>query len=660
MPRHPPRSQARAEPRGSDRQRPSRLGHARPRAGQGGLAVVLLLTLITMGALYMLVTQFGRSAQRVDQNVVTMSALSEAKRALIGYAAREKRLRPLTPDNAVPPYYNAATIGSYGTNVLNISSNDRPGSLPCPAPDEDGIALPAADCASWSAAGSGAWKNRVGWLPWRTLGIPPLRDADGNLLWYAVSDSFRNGSDNQATPVPLVVNSDTPNWTNTDPTAPYAFRPLTVQGVAPAQKVVAIVIAPGPPLPGQNRGAAKYSVQSWLEGENDYVSNDGGGTSNDTFEMQLASPTFNDTLVSITAPELFSVVENAVALRMQRTIVPLLQEYYANWSALPYSATFDADKARTDFAGTVPGSLPVNATSVIAGQTPLLRTDDVVWGATTIKQLVDPKYGAYDSTIHEKDASVPPAEDPDGGHVVSFSGPGTTSACSATANANAPDALNCTVYHTGQPWVKITARIPVGALSFAKAQVESVVPSPALPLPPLSNGLSGASAQDGSVTMTYRARLASAPSTALQFTAFPTLKLDTTGDATDWFIRNEWYRLVRYAIAPGAAPGKPIGKGAVADCTSLATATCLNARHANGTDDFSRAVLVLAGSKSFKASKAGPTAQLRQDDGSANTTDLNNYFESGNLTADLQYEEKRRADQPAAAFNDRLTGYKAP
>jgi hypothetical protein len=647
MPASRPGSRARAElPECVGRTR-ARVRRADLRGRQRGIALVLILALVMMGALFMLVNQLGRAAHRVDRDMVTTGALAEAKQALIGYAARERRLRPLTPDNATPPYYNAAAVASYGTNGLNIDPSDRPGSLPCPAPDEDGIALPAAMCASWSTDGGGVWKNRIGWLPWRTLGIPPLRDADGNLLWYAVSDSFRDGSDNQPTPQPLVINSDTPHWTNTNPALPYAFRPLTVQGTVPAAKVVAVVIAPGQALSGQDRAGAKYSVRSWLEGENNYLDNDAGAVSDDVFEMLRASPTFNDTLVSVTAEELFSVVENAVALRAQRTIVPLLEGYYADWSALPYPATFDADKARTDFAGTVPGALPVTATSVIAGHLPLLSTDDVAWGATTIKQLVNPLDALYDPAIHEPDASIPTTEGPGSGHTVNSS-----SACTPTVVPNAADSLNCTVNHTGQPWVKITAAIPVGARGLVKTQLKAASPTP------LTATLSGTAAQDGSTTMTYRARLAAGASTDLQFDAFLTMKLDNPGSSTAWFVRNEWYRLVQYAVAPGAAPGKPTsGPGTIADCTSGTTATCLDAQHANGTVEFSRAVLVLAGAKSYKA---GPAAQLRQDDAGAVTTDPANYFESGNLSADLQYEEKRRASQPAAAFNDRLAGYKTP
>jgi len=651
---------------GAARIRPRR-GAPRPRARQRGLTLVLLLAVVTMSALYMMVSQLTRVAQRVDRDIVTAKALGEAKQALIGYAARDRRLRPRSPDRAAPPpgppdptsfYYSGALVSGYGAGGIDIQPSDRPGSLPCPAPDESGIALPADACASWSTAGAGVWKNRVGWLPWRTLGVPPLRDADGNLLWYAVSDSVRNGNLNSGGP-PLVLNSDIVHRAAPDP---FAFKPLTVQGSVPAQNVVAVVIAPGQALSGQDRDGAKYSVRSYLEGANNYLDNDAGSTSDDVFEMQPRSTTFNDTLASITAAELFAVVENAVALRIQRTVMPLLEQYYADWGALPYPAVFDADKARADFTGVLPTAGPpaelplappvtVASTAAIAGQLPLLRMDDVQWSPTvTIKQLVSPGFGAFDPTTQEQDPAVPATDDPPSSVIDT-----ATSTCTPTVVTDAPDVLACTINYTalgsGRPWVKITATVPVGA----RGLVGAVAP-PVTTFLLASESVAGRASWDGSVSVDYKARLSPAAGTVgIDFTGpAPAPRLDSPGGDTAWFVRNEWHRLVRYGLAPGAVPERPAG---VSECTASTTATCLDARRANGVVEFSRAVLVLAGSKSFKA---GPAAQLRQDEGGAATTDLANYFEAGNLSADLQYEERRRADQPAAAFNDRLAGYRAP
>src|SRR5688572_33057105 len=72
-----------------------------------------------------------------------------------------------------------------------VADNDRPGSLPCPDAvtnvvgnvPNDGIAdaLAGNDCPSY-----------IGRLPWRTLGLPDLRDEHVERLWFALSPTFRD------------------------------------------------------------------------------------------------------------------------------------------------------------------------------------------------------------------------------------------------------------------------------------------------------------------------------------------------------------------------------------------------------------------------------------------------------------------------------------
>jgi hypothetical protein len=80
--------------------------------------------------------------------------------------------------------------------------------------------------------------ERVGRLPWKTLGLPDLRDAAGERLWYAISDSLRDQG---------VVNSNSAGQL-----AVYDG----VSGAALASSVVAVIIAPGTELAGQNRSVS--------------------------------------------------------------------------------------------------------------------------------------------------------------------------------------------------------------------------------------------------------------------------------------------------------------------------------------------------------------------------------------------------------------------
>src|SRR5262249_32218991 len=144
------------------------------------------------------------SNDREDRN---MSALRQAKEALIAYAASEQ---------------SQLAVGTYF----------QPGSLPCPAKDNDN--------GLEQCTGSNA-RSMIGRLPWTTMRIDDLRDASGERIWYAVSHDFRH----MACPAAncTTINSDTQGQiTVTDSTT----------GVV-TSNVVAVLVAPGLVIQGQTR-----------------------------------------------------------------------------------------------------------------------------------------------------------------------------------------------------------------------------------------------------------------------------------------------------------------------------------------------------------------------------------------------------------------------
>ena len=149
---------------------------------------VLILLMFCM-ALFLLSEQLYRLRPEVlllDRAEKTVAALSEARRLLIARA------------------------------VMDI---DRPGSLPCPDADANGSAdlFAGNDCPKY-----------LGRFPWRTLASGKLTDAEGELLWYALSRNYRDH--NSAQPIHI---------------------DLAAQLQAGAvDDVVAVVLAPGAPLPG--------------------------------------------------------------------------------------------------------------------------------------------------------------------------------------------------------------------------------------------------------------------------------------------------------------------------------------------------------------------------------------------------------------------------
>ncbi len=245
---------------------------------QRGALLILLVIALGILAVTLFVGMLTSSEIQIERDKKTAAALVEAKAALIGYAA---------------------------------SDPNRPGELPCPDYNGDGQITIAGDYTGSKC------KSYTGRLPWKNLGLPDLRDGYGEQLWYAVSVNFRANST-----VPL--NSDVPGQ-------------LSIGGISPANNVIAIVFAPGPPLSGQIRDAAHINdPASYLEGNNAL------GGSNTNFTTANVSSTFNDRLLPITNGNLFPVVEKRIANIIMgtgtgSTSTTGLREYYWNNSAYPSS-----------------------------------------------------------------------------------------------------------------------------------------------------------------------------------------------------------------------------------------------------------------------------------------------------------------------------------
>jgi len=188
-------------------------GTGRPRG-----AILLFATLVLLACALALVATAAGLATAALRGRLTERALGEAREALIAYAAD----RPLT-----------SAVG--------------PGYLPCPDLDGDGWAEPT--CGSLDGA-SGA-DERVGRLPWKTLGLAELRDGDGEPLWYAVSSKHK-GLLNCAASRPCVDMSPAAALgaiTVRDPSGS-VVHDATLADPARAQQggAAAVVIAPGAPL----------------------------------------------------------------------------------------------------------------------------------------------------------------------------------------------------------------------------------------------------------------------------------------------------------------------------------------------------------------------------------------------------------------------------
>ena len=189
------------------------------------------------------------------------------------------------------------------------SDANHPGSLPCPDAvtnipgnniPNDGIA----DLLSGTACPSA-----IGRLPWRTLGLPDLRDADGERLWYLLATAYQDSTAkiiNPSTGGQIAGYECTENAPAT-PVWPCAAPRL----VSPAPWV-AVIFAPGKLLPGQHRDAAHTGdVLQFLESYN----------AAEPLKLRTAAGGgHNDRLSGITADDLFAIVQRRVAREVQSAL----------------------------------------------------------------------------------------------------------------------------------------------------------------------------------------------------------------------------------------------------------------------------------------------------------------------------------------------------
>lgn len=132
--------------------RPMRYGQKNgTRRQQGGYVLVIMLVIIVAGSLYGLLDRLNVNAAETSRVTATNNALKQAREALLAYATMNKGL------------------------------------LPCPDMASDDVLVSMIGTGAGSCSSNGS----MGLLPVRNLGLPDLRDGDGNCLWYVLSGTHR-------------------------------------------------------------------------------------------------------------------------------------------------------------------------------------------------------------------------------------------------------------------------------------------------------------------------------------------------------------------------------------------------------------------------------------------------------------------------------------
>jgi hypothetical protein len=551
---------------------------------QRGAALLALAAALALGTTWMLVSAVGLAGRSAAQTAHNARVLAEAKAALIAWVAA----------NALEP------------------GEENPGRLPCPQAWGD-----VGSANEGRAAASCA--HPTGWLPWRTLGLPETRDASGRQLWYVVSPGWHLPKGGAS----LKVNSNTPGK-------------LTLDG----RTAIALLIAPGSPLKSSPTASqlaagclarAQSPARAVPPNPRDYLECHGAAAFRSAVVDNAANPVFNDQVVAIGAADLMPALEAAIAKRIERDVVPELKRVYATpaWglsaehAVYPFAAPF-ADPETSSFrgaAGTLQGLLPFNETRGCSGERCLPAL--VGYAATPANAAEVLGHGRIESQ---------------------------------SCVWEDPDVRRCEGEYRGseaEPWRPVRVEMSVTftnvamglrALDPTKLEIwarNNLVFGPWQPQPVtysvVMNDGAAAGKPAGSATVTFGATLPNTGAMGWGSRAQFRIRvdrgviadhplLDAAAPVSGWFVRNEWYRLLYYALAPGhaasAAPPRACG-------------TCLHVGNL-GPAGKQRAILILAGRSLSGAAR--PTGRLAD------------FLEGANADLDLDFEIR----PVNSAFNDRI------
>lgn len=247
---------------------------------QHGAALMLMLVIVVMGAAAFLVSSLNSSALRIKRNEISANALAQAKDALIGDTVTQSPI-------ASAGYLRLPDLG-FGIGHMPAEGSSAP-----------------------NFTGNLEDYPVIGKLPWKTLGMIPLRDGQGECLWYAVSGRFKK------TPTTATLNWDTRGQIDV----------IDKNGNIIAADLAALLVAPGTPLDGQGRALSdpaytqcggNYDARNYLDAYNGADAVSGvvnyfsGSTNNrvasDTGNKQFVmteNDHYNDRFLFIASEEIF-------------------------------------------------------------------------------------------------------------------------------------------------------------------------------------------------------------------------------------------------------------------------------------------------------------------------------------------------------------------
>jgi type II secretory pathway pseudopilin PulG len=285
---------------------------------QHGAALMIMIVIMVVGVASILVGVLSFSALKNARQERSSAALVQAKDALIGYAVK-------------------VLVSSSDIACASSSNCPRPGDLPCPDTDNDGDA----ESSCGSADGSSGQNLRLGRLPWKTLGLPDLRDGSGERLWYAVSNNFKNNTRTTCNNSSLIgcLNSDTAgNITVYDSAGNIMNTANTSTGA------VAVIIAPGEALQRQGSSSMQDRSSGGINTASNYLDiATVGGTTEDNANFVdgsatngfMQGPVLDSTGRTLANDQLLVISESQIIPLLERRVAAEVKSCLIEYAALP-------------------------------------------------------------------------------------------------------------------------------------------------------------------------------------------------------------------------------------------------------------------------------------------------------------------------------------
>ena len=528
-----------------------------PFDSQRGAALLALVLALALGSGLVTIEWIEAAARSSHAARRTEAALAAARDALIGYAAS----------------YPDQHSGRHG-----------PGYLPCP--DRSGNGSPNTPCPATS----------LGRLPWRRLGLHDPRDGAGERLWYALDRRFRAiGYKHRP------LNSDT-------------AADLAVDG---RSGVAAVILAPGPALPFQDRSRERFDPAQYLEGGNE-TPGDGTYVSRGAPSSQPRDR-FNDRVEAIFRDELMAAAGRR-ALAAARTALEKYRDAPWNTGVLPWLAPW---------TGSADGALPVPG--VTAGRLPLSP------GGSTIETSFRVTGGSLSGGAVSASGTVTPAALRLAGQALGV----PDGRCVWTAawrvdctgeSRTVPGPGREQVFRFDLHFSGDVAIVPPDPADIRRRGVRGTewAANSRIEILDFANGLE-----------TGRGEIRFSPgpiqgALAVEGVAYP---LGGGDEVPEWLIENEWHRLLMAAVAPAFTAAGPAACGMPGRCLALVRTAF------DGSKDEGEAIAI--------AILAG-TALPHQHRGNRNAAE---WFEGENANPiNLRYETKH----PGDSFNDEVVAIAPP